>query len=280
MLKTRLTAWSLNGNRFLGKSPGEESPALTWLKSLSEPGAIVPDVLCLQDFRVSLLQHLRPLPHFYFAPTTNHLVWGKRELKGNLIASRYPIDDISVRYTWGNGIVKDLDGVGDDNERIKPDDKADRLVLSTEDCVAMAVSVCVPKRHGGGRWRFATHRGLWVRGGVTTPEQMQNTEQVCRFLVDDAYALGGLVYLADCSLDRNGEVFGRYNVHGADDCLPPDIKTTLADNHPAARLGAKPTRVMLFPGHQGNGYEISGVHTDGSPGANHKMLCCTVSKLN
>src|SRR5258708_2348379 len=104
-----MTVWSLNGGCFVGKAPDEEPQTLKWLKSLSEPGATAPDVLCLQHFRASLLKYLNPLPHFHFAPMSRHKIWGKRELVGICIASRYPIDDIAIHYTWGDGIVRDVE---------------------------------------------------------------------------------------------------------------------------------------------------------------------------
>lgn len=273
-----LDIWSLNGGRFVGKTLKEEGPTLKWLKGLSDPGAVVPDVLCLQDFRVSLLQHLRPLPHFHFAPMTNHLIWGKRELTGIAIASRYPLDDIRPYYTYGNGIINDLDGVGNDNHRWGGDraEEADRRVLETEWRVAIAASVCSPV----GQYRIATHHGFWVRGGIPTQEQLESTDSLCNFLRSDANAHGGLVYIADCNLDRDGEVLKRYLAAGVLDCLPPEIKTTVAAHHPAARFGAKPDRVMVF--RQADGrypYKVHDVYTDSSPGSDHDMLCATVSKV-
>ena len=177
-----LTVSSINGARFVGRTPGEESQTLKWLKSLSESGAVVPDVLCIQDFRVSLLQYLRPLPHFHFAPMTNHKIWGKRELTGIVLASKYPLNDIKVCYTqvppdW-DGSIKDLDGVGDNNHRWGGDraEEADRRVLETEWRVAIAASVILPFMVGGSdKVRLSTHHGAWVSGGISTREQMDST---------------------------------------------------------------------------------------------------------
>lgn len=285
-----LTVWSLNGGRFVGKSPDEDGEiakwvnsgpmdgetiyngpqTLRWLKSLSEPGAEVPDVLCLQDFRVSLLRHLRPLPHFCFAPMTNHRIWGKRELTGIVIASRTPLDRVNVCYTWGDGTIRDLEGVGDDNHRIKPDDVADALVLKTEARVAVAATV--------GGFRIATHHGFWVRGGTPTDEQMASTEKLCSFLGKETYVHGGLAYIADCNLDKDGKVLAKYLEYGAKDCLPPDIKTTLPDTHPAAKFGAKPDRVMVFPYYSRFPYEVGNVAVSDEPGSDHLLLKATVTK--
>ncbi|MBI4065856.1 hypothetical protein HY412_01525 [Candidatus Kaiserbacteria bacterium] len=271
------TIWSLNGGRFLGKTPEEEGSTLTWLKGLSEPGTVVPDVLCLQDFRVSLLQYLRPLPHFHFAPMTSHKIFGKRELTGIAIASRYPLNDIRVHYTYGGGTIKDLDGVGNDNHRWSGDraEEADRRVLETEWRVAVAVSVCGPD----GRYRIATHHGFWVRGGVPTAEQLQSTKSLCAFLLKDSDDFGGLVYIADCNLDKEGEVLRRYVASGARDCLPPEVKTTVVAHHPAAKFGAKPDRVMVFPSGGNYRYDVFNVYMDPSPGSDHDMLCATVHRI-
>lgn len=286
----RLTAWSLNGGRFVGKSPEEDGEiakyinsgpvdgpiiyngpqTLRWLNSLSEPGAELPDVLCLQDFRVSLLRYLRPLPHFFFAPMTNHRIWGKRELTGIAIASRLPLNQITTCYTWGDGIVRDLEGVDDYNHRIKPDDVADELVLKTESRVAIAATV--------GGFRIATHHGFWVRGGVATDEQMESTSNLCSFLSKETFSNQGLVYVADCNLDKDGKVLAKYLEHGAQDCLPQDIKTTLPDTHPAAKFGAKPDRIMVFPFGSGYAYKVSNVTTSNEPGSDHLLLKAIITK--
>ena len=271
-----LTIWSLNGGRFVGKTPEEDGSALAWLKGLSKPGAVIPDVLCLQDFRVSLLRYLQHLPHFHFAPMTNHSIWGKRELTGIAIASKYPLDDVRVHYTYGNGIIKDLDGIGNDNHRWGGDraEEADRRVLDTEWRVAIAANVW---RNPEDAYRIATHHGFWVRGGVPIPEQLRSTDSLCTFLRKDAIDFGGLVYIADCNLDKDGEVLKRYMASGARDCLPPRIKTTVAAHHPAAKFGVKPDRVMVFGGWK-TLYRVSNVYMDPSPGSDHDMLCATIEK--
>ena len=168
-----ITVWSLNGGRFIGKTPDEEPQTLNWLKNLSETEATIPDVLCLQDFRVSLLKYLRPLPHFIFVPMADHKIWGEPELWGICIASKHPIDDISIHYAWGDGVVHDIKGVGNDNKRIKPDEVADKLVLETQSWAAVACTI----RNGDSKsYRVATHHGLWTRGGIPTPEQMKSTD--------------------------------------------------------------------------------------------------------
>ncbi len=271
-----LTIWSLNGARFVGKTALEEEPqTLTWLKSLSEPDATVPDVLCLQDFRVSLLRHLRPLPHFHFVPLSNHKIWGKRELWGLCIASRYPVTDIAVHYTWGDGIVRDVEGVGDDNHRIKPDEVADSLVMKTENRAAVA---CTVRKPGDPKpYRIATHHGFWVRGGRSTPEQLTSTDSLCAFLQEESLKHGGLVYAGDSNPDKDGNVLKTYELSGGRIELPPEIKTTLAAHHPAAKFGIKSDLVVQWPNRLGEyTYKVENVFTDSSPGSDHDMLHCTV----
>ncbi len=272
-----LTVWSLNGGNFVGKTPDEEPQTLKWLKGLSGSDATVPDVLCLQHFRVSLLEHMRPLPHFHFAPMGNHKIWGGRELMGICIASRYPLNDIAIHYTWGNGVVRDVEGLGDDNERIKPDDIADALVLKTENYVTMACTVSKP---GDPRpWRIATHHGLWTRKGTTTPEQMQSTDSLCDFLAEQGRKYGSIAYAADCNPDKAGRVLSRYQESGGRICLPSHIETTLAAHHPAAKLGIKTDLTVLWPNSSGEfTCNITDVYMDPSPGSDHDMLCCTVSR--
>ena len=132
---------TLNCNRLLGKSPDEPPKTVKWLEALL---ALDPplEVLCLQDLPVSAMPTImRALPHAHFAPMTNHLIWGRREHVGIAIASLWPLDEIEVRYTWGDGVIRDLKGVDDRNERISPGEIADALVLETECRVAIAANV-------------------------------------------------------------------------------------------------------------------------------------------
>lgn len=272
-----LILWSLNGERFAGDSPLEDSATLSWLKGLSKPGSAVPDIFCIQDIRVSILQHLNPLPYFSFVPMTRHLFWGRREMLGICIASRWPLSDIEIHHTWGDRIVRDLLGVGDDHQRIKPNELADGLVLQTQNRVAIACSV---HRSGDSEpVRVATHHGLWVRDGIPTPEQIRSTASICNFLASQGQKYGGLVYAADYNPDKNGCVLQMYCKSGGRDALPPEIATTLAPDHPAAQLGIRSDCVMTWPNADGAyPYTISDVHLDTSPGSDHAMVCCSVRK--
>jgi hypothetical protein len=272
-----LVLWSLNGERFAGDTPYDEPPTVAWLKSLSRPNATVPDVLCLQDFRVSMLQHLNPLPYFSFVPMTRHPFWGAREMLGICIASRWPLSKIDISYTWGDGVVRDLEGVDEDHNRIQPSELADQLVLQTQNRVAIACNV--QRSADAEPTRVATHHGLWVRDGIPTPQQMASTAAVCDFLAQQGRKYGGLVYAADHNPDKNGCVLEMYNKSGGRDALPPEIATTLAPHHPAAHLGIRSDCVMTWPDAQGTyPYAINDVTLDTSPGSDHAMLCCTIRK--
>jgi hypothetical protein len=274
---SKLTAWSLNCGRFVGRTPDEEPQTLKWLKGLSESNATLPDVLCLQDIQVSMLKYLRPLPHFHFAPMTNHRIWGKRELWGICIASKYPLTDIAVHYTWGDGIVRDLEGIGDDNERMGPGNIVDELVLKSLNWVAIACSI--RKTNNPKPFRIATHHGFWVRGGVPTPEQMRSTDSLRDFLARQGQKHHGVVYAADCNPDKEGKVMAKYLKSGGRDYLPSNIETTLAKHHPASKLGIKADHVMMWPNVFGEyTYDITDVYLDSSPGSDHDMLCFTVNR--
>lgn len=269
--------WSLNGERFAGNTPTEIPSTLTWLKGLSQPGAIVPDVLCLQDVRVSVLQHLGPLPHIAFAPMTKHNFWGERELLGICIASQWPIDNINIHHSWGDGIVRDLEGVGEDQQRIQPYEISDALILKTQNRVAIACSIQRPD--DGESIRVATHHGFWVRDGVHTENQLASTASVCGFLAAQGCKYGGLIYAADYNPDKEGCVLRTYVESGARDYLPQEIKTTLAPHHPAAKFGIRSDCAMVWPDSSGKYNDVlKNIHLDETPGSDHLMLCFNATR--
>jgi hypothetical protein len=274
---TTWTIWSLNGESFSGAgehNPEGEARPLQWLKSLSRPGALLPDVLCLQDFRGSLVEHLTLLPHFHFAPMTRHRIGGVQELLGICIASRWPITAVDIHYTWGDGVVRQLEGVDENNKRMQPTDVADRLILRTQNRVVIACTIRKPGASDS--LRIATHHGLWVRDGVPTTEQRESTRSLCSFLAEQAKTHGGLVYLADFNPDKDGEVLRAYVESGAHDWLPTEIVTTLAAHHPLAALDIRSDCIMTWPNElREPAYAIADVHTDAAPGSDHLMLCCT-----
>jgi hypothetical protein len=272
-----LNLWSLNGARFAGNTRDDTPRTLQWLKALSEPGAEVPDVLCLQDFRVSLVQYLRPLPYFCFVPMTNHMFFGQRELLGICLASRWPITHIDIHHSWGDGRVYDLEGVDERNERIEPIELSDSLVLKTMNRGTVACTVLSPEYPQG--VRVATHHGFWTRDGAVSADQLESTRSVTAFLAKQARRYGGVVYMADYNPDKEGKVHDIYRDSGAQDCVPVEINTTLSARHPAARLGIKSDCVMTWPNRQGQ-YPllVRDVCADDSPGSDHLMLRCTVSR--
>src|ERR1700761_2340463 len=202
-----LDIWSLNGARFASSSATEVAPPLRWLTALSQPGAILPDVLCLQDIRVSVLACLRAFPYFHFAPMTNAMYFGSRELLGICIASRWPMTAIDVVSTWGDGTVRDLEGVDQNNDRISPAKLSDRLVVGTQNRLVIACSVTKP---GSIPYRIATHHGFWTREGAVTDEQLESTRKAANFLEGQGKKHGGILYMADYNPDKLGKVYDIY----------------------------------------------------------------------
>ena len=125
---------------------------------------------------------------------------------------------------------------------------------------------------------MATHHGFWTRDGACTPDQLRSTQSVTNFLVQQAGTYGGLVYLADYNPDKYGKVYAAYRASGAADWLPPDVKTTLAPEHPAARLGVKSDCIFTWPDAHGEStYSVFNVNLDDAPGSDHLMLRCSVT---
>ena len=266
-----LTVWSLNGARFAGKSREEEAQPLRWLRSLSDSNADVPDVLCLQDFRVSLVSALRALPYFCFVPMTNGWFFGRRELLGLCIASRWPINAMEVEHTWGDGQVRDLEGVDENNERKGDPLESDRLILATQNRVVVASTVMVPGWPDG--VRVATHHGFWTREGALQAEQLESTKTAARFLRRQGQEYGGVLFLADFNPDKDGHVCRIYENSGAKDFLPKSIRTTLAPEHPAAGLGIRSDCVMAWPNALGEiPFQAMSVEVDPSPGSDHLLV--------
>jgi hypothetical protein len=279
-LTDQLRIWSLNLGRCVSKNRSEEAPTVTWLKSLPYlPTATLPDVVFFQDIPISkLVQFVVPLyPHFHFAPMTNHKIWGVREHVGICAAVRphLQIDNIRVVCTQGDGIIRDLDGINDENERWSDAALADKRVLETELRVMLGLTVVTP----GEDFRFWTHHGAWVRGGESSDEQLASTEVVCQTLADDTWHSEGLVYVADCNIDKHNKVLDKYIGAGARDHHPEGVHTTLSSKHPSAKFGAKPDRTMDFADSKGDRpYAVSEVWFSDEPGSDHLMLMATVEK--
>ncbi len=260
---------TLNLGRCLGKDPYDVSPTLAWVKGVGS-GAISPPahVLCLQDVPASVLGYLWQFQSI-FVPMTDHLIFGRREPVGIAIVSTFPLVDRALRFTHGDGILRDLQGVGNDNQRIEPSELADQLVLETESRVVLAATVML---HDGRTIRVATHHGFWTRGGVHTDLQRRSTGILGRFLHTQGMQHGGVVFAADTNTDRGGEVIASLQEWDGRDFLPAEIQTTLAPHHPAAKFGAKPDRIMVFSGAKGYPFSVENFRLDFSPGSDHGML--------
>ena len=273
-----ITVWSINMRRCVEEAgPEVEAGTFKWLKTLAIPGTPIPDVLCLQDFRIELAPYLSRLPHITFAAMTDHLIWGERQLVGIAIASRHPLIHRMQEFTWGDGVIRRIEGVDDKNHRFDPKvmPDVDERVNKTEARRIIAATVVVD----GVYYRIATTHGFWTRGGEPTAEQAYSTGRLIGHLRSDSMKYGGSVLDADLNLDKKGVTLDQLTEGGGRDCLPPEIKTTLAPTHPAAKFGAKPDRVMLWPDRAGNyAYYVLEAHMDYSPGSDHGMLCTTIAK--
>ncbi|MDP2665505.1 MAG: hypothetical protein Q8P23_02595 [bacterium] len=200
----------------------------------------MPDILCLQDIPVRDLSILtETYPHIAFAPMTNHLINGVRAVVGISIVSRYFMTNIVHHTVWGDGKLKDLQGVNNKNERFPPTKETDDLIDTTEDRVA----ICVTVIKDGRKYNIATTHGYWVRGGVSNDRQRQSTRKLLAFLHKEAMQRDGLLFVADMNPDRDGEVYrtmvsdiGMDNLHSL---MPKSVKTTLDPEHPASKKGIK-----------------------------------------
>lgn len=232
----QLKVMSLNVGRFLQERTRE------YLKRLVSGEEYQPDVLCLQDIPERDLPWLRVRwPHLAFAPMTNHLIYGVRAVVGIAILSRYPM--ASTNHTvWGNGVLKDLQGVNNKNERIAPTAENDRLIEATEDRVAICATVVTTD---GVKYSIATTHGFWVRGGKPNDMQHQSTRSLMEFLSAEAGAMDGLVLAADLNFGRGGEIYNTFvekkgpDNKGFHDCVPLAIESTLDPDHPASKKGLK-----------------------------------------
>lgn len=223
-----LKIMGLNAGRLLQERTRE------YLKNLAINPESAPDVLCLQDFPFRDLGLLEWAPHIAFAPMTNHLINGERAVVGIAIASRYFMTDIAHCTTWGNGILKNLEGVDDKNRRYLGVE-SDALVEATEDRVA----ICATVIKDGARFDVATAHGMWVRGGVVNDIQRQSTGRLLHFLDKERSRRKGLVLAGDLNIGRGGEIYQMFVKKGFHDCVPDKIDNTLDPDHPSVRNGLK-----------------------------------------
>lgn len=265
-----LTIGSLNTGRGLGATPTEVSATERWMQTVAQ-GKVqdLPWVMCLQDVRISHVALLAAAyPHFHFAPMTNHKIWGKRELVGVAIMSQLPLQDIAIAWTHGDGMTRDLEGVDDKNQRIEPPEEADRLVLATENRVAVAATVDV-----GGPIRILTHHGFWTRAGEPTAEQAGSTLQLLSFAEDQYVEWGNVVMIGDWNFDREGKMLRSFEEEGWEDCLAPSIETTVSPDHPGYKFKVKPDRIFRY---YGSTAFIDGVQVTDEGKSDHLMLRATL----
>jgi hypothetical protein len=205
---------------------------------------------------------------------TNGWHFGRRELLGVCIASRWPLSATETAVTWGDGKVRDLEGVDDRNERAGDLTESDRLVLSTHNRVVVAATAQIPGWTGG--FRVATHHGFWTRDGATEEAQLESTRRAASFLTRQGREHRGGVYLADINPDKAGRVRAIYQDSGGQDFLPGSVRTTLASDHPAAALGIRSDCVMAWPGEEGMlSFSSVQVEVGDDPGSDHLLLQAT-----
>ena len=262
-----LTIMSLNVGRLL------QERTRTYLQSLgtTEP---LPDILCLQDFPFRDLSLLERLPHVAFGPMTNHLINGERAVVGIAIASRYFMPDIRHHITWGDGVLKNLRGINEKNQR-HLGAESDTLVGATENRLV----ICATVIKGGVEFNIATTHGMWVRGGVINDAQRCCVGKLRDVLIKEAYMRDGLVLMGDMNFGRGGETYQLFTEEFRD-CIPQEIDNTLDPEHPAACKGLKIVTDYVMTGHGGypeNGYSVTDVRL--RPGvSDHCALSATVSR--
>lgn len=275
-----IEVWSINKRRDVAKAAADEERLLGWLRCLSSTSTKIPDVLCLQDFRVELATHLSRLPELAFAAMTDHLITSAdgtlvndRQLVGIAIASRYKLSNRFKPFTWGDGIIRPLQGVAH-NDRFRADSSGDDEIDHSEARRFIAATV----QYGEEQYRIGTAHGFWVRAGVPNARQRQSTERLAEHAAADAKKHGGLVVFADWNLDKDGDVDRILRASGArEQVLPEGVRTTMSTKI-GEHLGLKPDRIFQWPDAKGNyRYEVSDIYLSDAPGSDHLMLCGTVS---
>lgn len=263
----KLTVMSLNVGRLL------QERTRAYLERVSMGTEPIPDVMCIQDVPFRDLGMFEWAPHIAFAPMTNHLINGVRAVVGIAIVSRYFMTDVTYHTTWGDGTLKDLQGINDKNER-HLGAESDQLVEATEDRVA----ICATIVKDNVRYNIATTHGMWVRGGVVNDVQRKCTRELLCVLNVEAWNRKGLVLVGDMNFGRGGEIYQMFINEKFRDCVPLEVDNTLDPDHPAARKGIKVVTdyVMIRPFRDRDVYGISDVRLH--PGvSDHCVLSATVS---
>ncbi len=260
-----LTIMSLNVGRLL------QDRTTAYLEALNDERD-APDVMCIQDLPFDGLPLLERWPHVTFAPMTNHYINGERAVVGIAIASRYFMTGIKHYTTWGDGLLKDLRGINEHNQR-HLGAESDKLVEMTEDRVLICARVTKDREYD-----IATTHGMWVRDGVVNDVQRSSTAKLVGYLRHEGYARNGLVFAADMNMSHGGEIYNMLT-GVMKDCMPADIETTLDPDHPYSKRGGKVVTdcIMTHPAPRSDPYRVSDVGLVAGV-SDHQALIATVSK--
>jgi len=176
---------------------------------------------------------------------------------------------------WGDGVLKDIKGVNDENQREFPTAGNDETINSTEDRVVVCATVC----KDGAEYNIATTHGMWVRDGVTNDVQRKCAHKLLCVFDVEAWNRKGLVLAGDMNFGRGSEIHQMFIDKGFCDCVPLEIDNTLDPDHPAVRKGIKVVTdyVMIRPFRDRDVYSVSDISLH--PGvSDHCALLATVSK--
>lgn len=245
-----------------------------YLERVSMGTEPIPDVMCIQDIPFRDLGMFEWAPHIAFAPMTNHLINGVRAVVGIAIVSRYFMTDIAHYTVWGDGKLKDIKGVNDQNQRRFPTAENDEVINSTEDRVVVCATVC----KDGMEYNIATTHGMWVRDGVTNDVQRQCMTRLRNTLIGESYRRRGMVLAGDMNFNRGGEVYKMFTLDW-NDCVPFEVDNTLDPDHPVVRKGIKVVTdyVMTHKGHNCDNYTVTDVRLQAGV-SDHCVLSATVSR--
>lgn len=265
-----LKIMTLNVGRFL------QPRTRAFLENLAK-AKDVPDVLCIQDVPERDLSLFKHWPEKTFAPMTNHLINGERAVVGIAMFSRFPMTNVVSCTTWGDGVLKDLQGVNDKNERYLGAE-SDRLVEKTEDRVA----ICATVVRDDETFNIATTHGAWVRGGVPSDYQRQSTRKLIGFLKEEGQKRDGLLLVGDLNFGRGSEMYKLFTKDplcgGFTDRMPPEIESTLDPDHPASKSGRKVVIDWFFDNNRHDRmYVVSDVRLI-SGVSDHCALVATIQK--
>lgn len=220
-----LDIMSINVGRFL-----DRKCTVSYLNRLGNDLPL-PDVILVQDIPFRDISLFEKWPHVSFAPMTNHIVNGERMVVGIAICSRYLITHITHRTYWGDGILKNLEGINKENQRYLGEE-SDRLVEATED----RVLICAQLHKDGVDYELATTHGMWTRGGVTTDAQWTSMLELRAQLQREAVQRGGLVFVGDLNAGRGGVIYQMLTKE-LRDWVPSEVSTTLDPEHPVSKKG-------------------------------------------